>query len=70
MPEPTRTNILIDSETQRQINDLALWWGVEQSRNFMIIVRRCIQRVHSYEKAKRELDEFDKAQGNWVDPKS
>ena len=62
-----RTNVIVDAETQRQVDDLALWWGVEQQRNFMIIVRRCIQQVHIREQAKRELAEFDKAQNSEPD---
>lgn len=54
MSNPIRTNILVDAETQRQINDLALLWGIKQTRNFMIVVRRCVEQTHQRELAKQE----------------
>lgn len=51
-----------DDETLRLIAELAEWWGMSTTRYNTPVIRRCVERIHADEKAKRDLDmnEFDK----------
>lgn len=56
-----QSSIQFDLDTKQMIADLAKWWGFPPSRNTTAIVRKLVVEAHTREKAKRELEVFDKA---------
>lgn len=49
-----------DDETLRMIKELAALWGLPANRHNTQVIARCVERVHTQEKARQELAEFDK----------
>lgn len=60
--------IQMDNGAVGMVEDLKTWWGLPPKRSATTILLRCLTIVHSREKAKRELAEFDRLQDSEPDP--
>jgi predicted transcriptional regulator len=54
-----QTTIQLDDETRRQIQQLATWWGLPETRHLTPVISRAIDQVMIIESARRSLPDSE-----------
>lgn len=54
-----QTSIQLDTETKRQIAQLASWWGLSPERNITAVISRMAQTTYMIEAAKRSMSDSE-----------
>lgn len=54
-----QTSIQLDTETKRQISQIASWWGLSAERNITAVISRAAQTIYMIEAAKRSMTDSE-----------
>ena len=54
-----QTSIQPDTETRRQIAQIALWWGLSSERNITAVISRMAQTTYMIEAARRLMTDSE-----------